>query len=287
MTKRIYNPKRVYRYWLNPVFRLLVAPQDLQFAVNIYRSALKHGRFLATMRRSGTYYLYALLSAADNAEKTGSVEYKYETDKISGTGTWRFEYENRVPNNLSHMVNEIRAGKLDNLSDRFFVISHFPSVRPEYLYHPDWMKSVILLRDPLEAAESTFNFHYDEKNEKNHKDCLERWIPLIPKFMNYWGEYKQCDEKDVLIIKNEDLTNAQLETVKELSRFWNINYGNEAIKKAIKKCTKDEMISKIPYYKKENNKRVTVNKIEFSTYEKDLYANYLRNSIDHYFGYEL
>lgn len=52
VTKSIYNPKKIYQYWLKPLSILFVVLEDFRLGAKIYRSALRHGRFLATMRRS-------------------------------------------------------------------------------------------------------------------------------------------------------------------------------------------------------------------------------------------
>lgn len=255
---RFYDPRRIYRYWIRPSLRLLLSPDNLKKTVKLYKRGLKHGRFLSTMRRSGTHYLYALLSATEEIQKSGETGYTYYEGGPGKHATWKFKTESRIPNNLMHLQREISAGELKNISDNFFVLSHYPSVRPEFLFHPQCMKPVILIRHPIDAARSTFQFHYEVNSIQSHRHCIRNWIPLISKFMNYWGHYIRYVDSNVLVIKYENLKNNPVLCIDKIRHHWNLDYGQHAMTRAVKVCNKEKMQSKISDKQKKGNKRVTV-----------------------------
>lgn len=175
--------RHVYGWWLRPFASLAARPQRLLQGGRLYVETLRHGRFLASCPRAGTNYLYALLSAADDAaRRDGYPQYEYVQQKYSERGRWLFEHENRIPNNLLHLKRALVDGEFDCLSERYFVLSHYPAVRSDTLFPPSWMRPVVVIRHPLHAAESLFWFHYDDCNETSQLLFLYKEINHIVRF---------------------------------------------------------------------------------------------------------
>lgn len=207
------------------------------------------------MPRSGTNYLYALLSAMDQASRREKVDYGFEVDPFSGLGKWDFDLENRIPNNLLHFQQRLLTGGLDKLSPHFFVLSHYPAIRWETLF-PIWrMKPVVVVRHPFHAAESLYLYFKKDKNNQNASFVQEK-ADIIVRFFNFWGKARN----NYLLVRYEDLVSEPVEVIKKIYGYWGIPFHYEKASYAADACKRREMISKIPSEQRNTNKRVSVRK---------------------------
>jgi len=241
------------------------------------------------MPRSGTNFIYALLTAADHAKREdGPIDYKYQVDAHTGRGKWVFKTETRIPNNLSHFRDRLLSGELDNLSDRFFVLSHFPAIRPETLFSPRWMNPIILVRHPVSAARSLFYFHNDADKDCHHEEFLRNQFAHIRKFFNYWGAFEQDrSQGGSLVIRYESLIDNPVKCLSRINKYWNLDYDREHLKSAAKACRRDQMLKKVPNDKKQENKRVTANRKSLPDHLHAAYARKAQQSIHFDFNYDL
>jgi hypothetical protein len=288
-TDTISDLKRKAALWLNPFLSLAVRPRHFGQAVQMYVEAKRHRRFVATMPRAGTNYLYALLSATDDAARSGaSPEYKYTVHPDSGRGKWQFELENRIPNNLLHLQRGLVRGEFNRLSEQFFVLSHYPAVRSESLFRPSQMEPVVLIRHPLHAARSLFSFNYDNWSDKSHAQFLQNEFELIPQFLNYWGMFLECDSgDDVTVVRYEDLMSSPKDSISTICDKWGLNYDVSDYENAVVACRQDKMIEKIPQDRRSNNKRVSIKRQKIPRYIRGEYLNRAISMIEYTFDYEI
>lgn len=281
--------KRLYRWWLRPLASIAARPERLVKAGNVYAAALSHGRFLASCPRAGTNFLYALLSAADDARRRdGDPEYRYEQQTQSNRGRWVFEHENRIANNLLHLRQGLLAGEYDHLSERFFVLSHYPAVRWESLFSPAWMRPVVVLRHPLRASRSLFGWHYEENAKAAHEAFLEGEVHQILRFFNYWGPRVQRRAgEDLRLIRYEDLVDDTVQCLSSIAEFWNFDYSSWVLEAAAEACERQRMLDKIPDRKREENKRVSVDGVDLPETVSDSYWQTIREGLDYAFGYDI
>lgn len=280
---------RFYTWWGKPFLSLTKKPKQFLRAVGIFAGALRHRRFLATMPRAGTNFLYALLSAADEVDHTGgNPKYEYAIDPDSQRGKWKFPQENRVPNNLLHFQTRLLRGEFENLSRRFFVLSHFPAVRWVTLFPPAWMRPVVLIRHPLKAARSLFGFFHESTDEKTHRHFLQNRFEMIPRFLNYWGAIANGNsDNSLLILRYEELVDEPAATVSRINKHWNLEHSIEALHTAERACRRKHMVQKVPKDRRSGNKRVSVNKRRIPVSLREAYVDRARSTIKSPFGYEL
>jgi hypothetical protein len=236
------------------------------------------------MPRSGTHYLYALLSAADNIEK-GIGDYSYQ-ERVGRTGTWKFELENRIPNNLRHLEEELRYNRLSKISNRAFVLSHYYSIREEALFDPLRMKCVVLIRHPVEASKSWYRFNYNKENKSTISRFLQNEAQHIINFCNYWGRALKEQEYDPLVIKYERLISNTTDEIEKINNYWGLSHKRESLNKASRLCEKERMMRKIPEEVRYKNKRVSKNRY-INHFYIDKIKEKIKKEITFDFGYKI
>lgn len=281
--------RRLYKWWLRPLASIAARPQRLVQASALYADALRHGRFLASCPRAGTNFLYALLSAADDAcRRDGTPEYRYEKQSHSNRGRWVFERENRIPNNLPHFQQGLLNGEFNPLSERFFVLSHYPAVRSESLFSPAWMRPVVVVRHPFRAARSLFGWHYEENTEAAHRVFLENEVFQIIRFFNYWGpRVRRRAGEDLCLIRYEDLADDPVQCLSSIAKLWNFDYPSRVLEAAADACERQTMLDKIPKHERKENKRVSIDRVDFPNKVSEAYRVTIRENLDDDFGYDI
>lgn len=285
--------RHFHGFWWRPALYLLRRPRELAQCAKLHRRARAHGRFLATLPRSGTNYLFALLNSADHVASGLSGDYFYDTSQ-GQRGKWVFSREIVLANNLYHLVQASRAGHLDRLSDRFFVSSHYPAIRKTRLFRPSAMKPVFTVRDVVPALESLLFFTYDGNDEPHQRSFLENDLPHALRYLNYWGKFAQShhrvEGKHYVCVRYESLVENPLRELSRICRFWDLDLPESCLREAVQTCDANRMRSKVPSAEQATNKRISVrdrDRPAFSGENRARLAELLRRGLRYDFGYDV
>lgn len=266
----------------------MASPSRVYKGLKIYFATLKHKRFIASLPRAGTNYLYALLSALRDARyRDGAPRYIYKRQATNNRGKWEFLHEHRIPNSPRHFLKGLANDKYDRLSSFFFVLSHYPAIRREKLFSPSYMKPVVLIRHPVDAAKSLFHFYYDKHNHNNQNSFLSNEINQITQFYRYWGKDDRRRDESTIFIKYEELTSATKDKLSKITNHWSITLDDKYYEFAKQACTKENMKKRIPARRYKENKRVSVNDKEITKKYIKRYRRKIRRKTSFIFGYEI
>lgn len=246
--------------------------------VRFYFTAYGVRRALATLPRSGVNYMLLVFNIALDIAQGGTGDYYYQQKD------WKSNYNIQASFDWRTPVKRLRSG------DTYFrnpIIFHtnVPYHQIENLQKAN-MRTVVVVRNLFNQLESRL-FHMGY-NASNQDEFLRAgYVDLSIGFFNSWGKFLQ--NHDAFLVKYEDIIQDPYEAIKNILHFWEgFDLPESSIRIAIARCSKEEMIKRIPKEVLLENPRVSVRKQKgvFSTTSIKFIKDKIKKNLRYHLGYD-
>ncbi|RMD84700.1 MAG: hypothetical protein D6808_06565 [Candidatus Dadabacteria bacterium] len=260
----------VTRLFLNPH----ISVNEKFECIRFYFTAYGHKRLFATLPRSGYNYSIIMLNIAWDLAQGGTGEYYYNGSVLTSNVLLNTPLDWRTP-----------LGKSAPTTPNSPVIFHTHLPYHHVVnYQKDRMKTAVLVRNLFNQLES-FLYHegYDESSQDKFVNSWQ--VDWVIDFCNSWGRFLET-HRDAILLKYEELVKNPMDTLTKLSDFWELDLPEHCIQDAIKKCTKEEMLKRIPQEERKTNKQVSNRKRDiFSKKNINIIRKKFKKRLKYDFGY--
>lgn len=252
-------------------------------AREVVRKGRRDGRFLATLPRSGTNWLVAMVESALNLSHGEDGDYDLVARYFaSGDEGWKPRGARHYwPNSMLSLVFAARTSPAP-IPETVVIGAHFPithgitdlgaSGRP-----------VVLVREPVAAFESLL-----QKEQRRAPVTPQRAMALARAFVtyfDYWSEIERRRGGDVLVVRFEDLCVDAAGQLRGIAAHWSLMLSDSTIDRAVELCSRDRMAAKAAG--DTSNVRVSLEPASVDPVLLEQGVGILSDHLDAPFGYEI
>lgn len=215
-----------------------LSPSQGWTGLRVLHTARKNHRFLASLGRSGSHYLFALLTCAADIDQGFDGDYRYEDFRwVHRNKLWHYP-RNRL----------FWRGMQENYSfnENSFFWDHFPPNPTPDLVDLSSAKAIFTVRNIADSLASWLE-HLDDTESQNLQ-AHRRFIDGLIEYFNFWGDHvsDKTPGKDYRCIRYEELTVNPMDEILGIKDFWSLNLSESSLRKSVEICSAEKMRAKIP-----------------------------------------
>lgn len=250
--RTLRNPKRTSWYgdldprsWhvaasLARSYRL--GPSDLRRAATIVRTSRSSGHYLATLPRSGTNWLIAMLCSGLSIAEGNEGRFVLKPARtLAGDDGWVFDGPRHwwpgLPETLAAALVQDRGVEIGL---PLFAVCHDP-LEQGYVDHRR-VRTVVTVREPLAASRSLAHMN-DPDWILAEPRRLEAYFGRVPQFFQRWEErlVDPAVAERTLILTYEDLRRDPADALVRIADHWNLEVDPAVWHRAAETCSWEAM----------------------------------------------